>query len=88
MSIERPWLAHYPEGVPAQIDINQYASLAAVVEEAFERFRHRPAFSSFGKVLSYGQIDEMSRQFAGYLTGELKLGKGDRIAIMMPNVLQ
>ncbi|MGO4505157.1 MULTISPECIES: long-chain-fatty-acid--CoA ligase [unclassified Dyella] len=88
MSIERPWLAHYPEGVPAQIDINQYASLAAVVEEAFERFRHRPAFSSFGKVLTYGQIDEMSRQFAGYLTGELKLGKGDRIAIMMPNVLQ
>jgi long-chain acyl-CoA synthetase len=88
MSIERPWLAHYPEGVPAQIDINQYTSLAAVVEEAFERFRHRPAFSSFDKVLTYGQIDEMSRQFAGYLTGELKLGKGDRIAIMMPNVLQ
>jgi long-chain acyl-CoA synthetase len=88
MSIERPWLAHYPEGVPAQIDVNQYASVAAVIEEAFERFRQRPAFASFGKVLSYGQIDEMSRQFAGYLTGVLKLGKGDRIAIMMPNVLQ
>ncbi|QNK01030.1 long-chain-fatty-acid--CoA ligase [Dyella telluris] len=88
MSIERPWLAHYPEGVPPQIDINQYASVAAVVEEAFERFRHRPAFSSFGKVLSYGQIDELSRQFAGYLTGTLKLAKGDRVAIMMPNVLQ
>jgi long-chain acyl-CoA synthetase len=88
MSIERPWLAHYPEGVPAQIDVNQYASVAAVVEEAFERFRHRPAFASFGKVLSYGQIDELSRQFAGYLTGTLKLTKGDRIAIMMPNVLQ
>ncbi|MBV8156633.1 MAG: AMP-binding protein, partial [Dyella sp.] len=88
MSNERPWLAHYPEGVPAQIDINQYASVAAVVEEAFERFRQRPAFSSFGKQLSYGQIDELSRQFAGYLTGVLKLGKGDRVAIMMPNVLQ
>ena len=88
MSNERPWLAHYPEGVPAQIDSNQYASVAAVVEEAFERFRQRPAFASFGKKLSYGQIDEMSRQFAGYLTGVLKLGKGDRIAIMMPNVLQ
>jgi long-chain acyl-CoA synthetase len=88
MSIERPWLAHYPEGVPPQIDSNQYASVAAVVEEAFERFRQRPAFSSFGKVLSYGQIDELSRQFAGYLTGVLKLSKGDRIAIMMPNVLQ
>jgi long-chain acyl-CoA synthetase len=88
MSNERPWLAHYPEGVPAQIDSNQYASVAAVVEEAFERFRQRPAFASFGKQVSYGQIDEMSRQFAGYLTGVLKLGKGDRIAIMMPNVLQ
>jgi len=88
MSIERPWLAHYPEGVPPQIDVNQYASVAAVVEEAFERFRHRPAFTSFGKVLSYGQVDELSRQFAGYLTGVLKLSKGDRIAIMMPNVLQ
>ncbi|WP_430389740.1 long-chain-fatty-acid--CoA ligase [Dyella sp. 20L07] len=88
MSNERPWLAHYPEGVPAQIDSNQYASVAAVVEEAFERFRQRPAFASFGKQLSYGQIDELSRQFAGYLTGVLKLGKGDRIAIMMPNVLQ
>nr|WP_199044808.1 long-chain-fatty-acid--CoA ligase [Dyella sp. ASV24] len=88
MSIERPWLAHYPEGVPPQIDVNQYASVAAVVEEAFERFRQRPAFASFGKVLNYGQIDELSRQFAGYLTGVLKLSKGDRIAIMMPNVLQ
>ena len=88
MSNERPWLAHYPEGVPAQIDTNQYASVAAVVEEAIERFRQRPAFASFGKQLSYGQIDELSRQFAGYLTGVLKLTKGDRIAIMMPNVLQ
>jgi len=88
MSNERPWLTQYPEGVPAQIDINQYASVAAVVEEAFERFRERPAFTSFGKKLSYGQIDELSRQFAGYLTGVLKLSKGDRIAIMMPNVLQ
>ncbi|MHA6203358.1 AMP-binding protein [Dyella soli] len=88
MSNERPWLANYPEGVPAQIDSNQYASVAAVMEEAFERFRQRPAFANFGKKLSYGQIDEMSGQFAGYLTGVLKLGKGDRIAIMMPNVLQ
>ncbi|RDI99474.1 long-chain-fatty-acid--CoA ligase [Dyella solisilvae] len=88
MTNERPWLAHYPEGVPAQIDTSQYASVAAVVEEAFERFRQRPAFANFGKTLSYGQVDELSRQFAGYLTGVLKLTKGDRIAIMMPNVLQ
>ncbi|WP_199097112.1 long-chain-fatty-acid--CoA ligase [Dyella sp. ASV21] len=88
MSNERPWLAHYPKGVPAQIDANQYSSVAAVLEEAFERFRQRPAFASFGKTLSYAEIDAQSRQFAGYLTGTLKLGKGDRLAIMMPNVLQ
>jgi len=88
MSNERPWLKHYPDGVPADIDINQYPSVVAVLDEAFERFRERPAFASFGKQLSYGQIDAMSKQFAGYLTGELKLVKGDRVAIMMPNVLQ
>jgi long-chain acyl-CoA synthetase len=88
MSIERPWLDHYPTGVPSQIDVNAYASVPAVFEEAFKRFRERPAFENFGRQLTYGQIDEMSRRFAGYLTGELKLGKGDRIAIMMPNVLQ
>jgi long-chain acyl-CoA synthetase len=88
MSNERPWLANYPAGVPAQIDTDRYASVVAVVEEAFAQFRQRPAFSSFGKQLSYGQVDELSRQFAGYLTGVLKLTKGDRVAIMMPNVLQ
>ena len=88
MSNERPWLKHYPDGVPAEIDINQYPSVVAVLDEAFARFRERPAFASFGKQLSYGQIDAMSKQFAGYLTGELKLVKGDRVAIMMPNVLQ
>ncbi len=88
MSNERPWLANYPAGVAEQIDVDKYASVPAVLEEAFGRFRDNPAFANFGRKLSYGQIDEMSRQFAGYLTGVLKLGKGDRIAIMMPNVLQ
>lgn len=88
MSNERPWLEQYPAGVSEQIDASQYASVPAMLEEAFAAFSHRPAFASFGRQLSYGQIDQMSQQFAGYLTGVLKLGKGDRIAIMMPNVLQ
>ncbi|HZX71929.1 MAG TPA: AMP-binding protein [Rhodanobacter sp.] len=88
MTNDRPWLAQYPSGVPVEIDLDQYASIPAVLEEAFTRFRDRPAFANFGRKLSYGQIDEMSRQFAGYLTGVLKLGKGDRIAIMLPNLLQ
>ena len=88
MSNERPWLDHYPAGVPAQINNDDYASVAAVIDEAFTNFADRPAFTNFGKTLSYREIDESSRQFAGYLTGVLKLGKGDRIAIMLPNVLQ
>jgi long-chain acyl-CoA synthetase len=88
MSNDRPWLSHYPAGVPEHIDIGQYASVPAMLEEAFEHFRDRPAFANFGRKLSYGQVDTMSRQFAAYLTGELKLVKGDRLAIMMPNVLQ
>jgi long-chain acyl-CoA synthetase len=88
MSTQRPWLASYPPGVPAQIDVNQYSSIARVLESACERFRHRPAFSNMGKVLSYGDIDRLSRQFASYLLNDLKLSKGDRVAIMLPNVLQ
>ena len=88
MSNERPWLAHYPPGVPAEIDVNRYASLTAIVEEAFARYREHPAFHNFGKTLSYADIDALSRAFAGYLSGELGLVKGDRVAIMLPNVLQ
>ncbi|HET7662007.1 MAG TPA: AMP-binding protein, partial [Rhodanobacteraceae bacterium] len=88
MNTERPWLAHYPAGIPETIDVSTYASVVEVVEEAFERFRHRPSFCNFGRTLSYDELDRLSRQFAGYLTGELGLGKGDRIAIMLPNVLQ
>jgi long-chain acyl-CoA synthetase len=88
VSNERPWLDNYPAGVPAQIDIDQYASVPAMLEETFAQFRDHPAFANFGHRLSYGQIDTLSRQFAGYLTGVLKLVKGDRVAIMLPNVLQ
>jgi long-chain acyl-CoA synthetase len=88
MSNDRPWLANYPADVAEQIDASRYASVPAVLEEAFGRFRDNPAFANFGRKLSYGQVDDLSRQFAGYLTGVLKLAKGDRIAIMMPNVLQ
>ena len=86
--IARPWLASYPPGVPAQIDVNQYRSIAQLLESACDRFRHRPAFSNMGRVLSYDDMDRLSLQFAAYLRGELKLNPGDRVAIMLPNVLQ
>jgi hypothetical protein len=88
MSTQRPWLASYPRGVPASIDVNAYRSIAHVLESACERFHHRPAFSNMGRVLTYADIDRQSRAFASYLRNVLKLNKGDRVAIMLPNVLQ
>ena len=88
MSIQRPWLSSYPAGVPAQIDLDEFGSVVAVLESACERFRHRPAFSNLGKVLTYDDIDRLSKQFAAFLTDDLGLKKGERVALMMPNVLQ
>ncbi|RPE81625.1 long-chain fatty acid--CoA ligase [Vulcaniibacterium tengchongense] len=88
MSFERPWLAQYPHNVPAEIDVDEYRSVVAVLQAAIDNFRDRPAFANFGKALTYGDIDRLSAQFAGYLLGELGLKKGDRVAIMMPNCLQ
>ena len=83
-----PWLANYPAGVPAEIDVNTYRSIADVLATAFDKFRHRPAYSNMGKSLTYDEIDRLSAQFASYLLNDLKLAKGDRVAIMLPNVLQ
>ncbi|MDH5821428.1 long-chain fatty acid--CoA ligase [Luteimonas sp. RD2P54] len=88
MTIERPWLQHYQAGVPEQIDVDQFRSIPAVLQGAIDSFRDRPAFSNLGRTLTYGEVDELSRQFAAYLLGDLKLKKGDRVAIMMPNCLQ
>jgi long-chain acyl-CoA synthetase len=88
MSIERPWLSSYPQGVPAEIDVNEFPSIVSVLDNAIAKYRDRPAFSNLGKVLTYGDIDRLSQQFASYLLNVLKLKKGDRVALMMPNVLQ
>ncbi len=84
---DRPWLAAYPEGVPADIDVNQYPSLVHLMEESFRRFGDRTAYSFVGKEVSFAQTDTLSQAFAAYLQG-LGLVKGDRVAIMMPNVPQ
>ncbi|PJK10927.1 long-chain-fatty-acid--CoA ligase [Lysobacteraceae bacterium NML08-0793] len=84
----RPWLAHYPAGIPHDIDPDAYTSINAVVGKAINRFRQRPAFHSMGKEISYDQFDQLSQQFASYLIHVLGLKKGDRVAVMMPNCLQ
>ncbi|TWT23508.1 long-chain fatty acid--CoA ligase [Luteimonas marina] len=88
MTTERPWLAQYPAGVPAEIDVDEFPSIPAVLEQSIRQYGDRPAFTNMGKSLTYSEIDQLSRQFAAYLLGELKLKKGDRVAIMMPNCLQ
>ena len=88
MNLERPWLQSYPAGVPAEIDVDEFRSVAAVFDASVAKFRDRPAYSNFGKVLTYGEADVLVTQFAAYLLGELQLKKGDRVALMMPNCLQ
>ena len=84
---ERPWLSSYSPGVPADIDPAQYVSLVQLMEESFQKYAARPAYSFMGKGLSYAQTDSLSRALAAYLQS-LGLARGDRVAIMMPNVPQ
>jgi len=81
------WLKCYPEGVPADIDAAQYPSLVALMEDSFKRYAKRVAYSFMGKDITYAQTDSLSQAFAAYLQG-LGLVKGDRVAVMMPNVPQ
>jgi len=88
MNSQRPWLASYPADVPAEVDVDEFPSIVAVLQSSLEKFRDRPAFSHMGKVMTYADVDRYSKQLAAYLLGELKLKKGDRVAIMMPNCFQ
>src|SRR5882724_3454537 len=85
--MERIWLKHYPSGVPTEIDTSQYASLVTLMEESFAKYHDRKAFICMDKSITFGELDEMSSAFGAYLqsTG---LKFGDRVAVMMPNVLQ
>jgi long-chain acyl-CoA synthetase len=85
--MQRPWLQHYPAGVPAEIDPARYASLIAIFEESFTRFPNREACICMGKAITYAELDEASRAYAGFLQAR-RLTRGARVALMMPNVLQ
>ena len=84
---DRIWLKSYPTGVPADIDVAQYTSLVALMEESFKKYASRTAYHFMGKDVTFGQTDSLSQAFAVYLQG-LGLAKGDRVAVMMPNVPQ
>ena len=85
--MNKPWLASYPAGVPATVDTSVYSSLVGIFEESFQKYRDRQAYACLGKRWTYGQIDRWSRNLAAWLQSK-GLTKGDRVAIMMPNVPQ
>ncbi|TMH12983.1 MAG: long-chain-fatty-acid--CoA ligase [Betaproteobacteria bacterium] len=85
--MEKTWLKQYPKGVPANIDVAQYPSLVALIEESFKKYRDQVAYRFMGKTVTFGQVDDLSRALAAYLQAQ-GFDKGDRIAVMMPNVPQ
>ncbi|TBM11865.1 long-chain-fatty-acid--CoA ligase FadD [Hafnia alvei] len=86
--MEKVWLKRYPADVPAEIDPDQYTSLVEMFEQSVARFADQPAFINMGQVMTFRKLEERSRAFAAYLQNELGLKKGDRVALMMPNLLQ
>jgi long-chain acyl-CoA synthetase len=86
--MDKIWLKHYPEGVAHEIDARAYSSLTELFERSCARFHERPAFTSMGTTLTYAEIEHKTRDFAAYLQRECALVPGDRVALMMPNLLQ
>jgi long-chain acyl-CoA synthetase len=86
--MKRIWLESYPPGVPPEVDTRACPTLRHLLERSCARFRERPAIANMGVELSYGELDCLSRDFGAFLRSELGLEPGDRLAIMLPNVLQ
>jgi len=85
--MEKIWLKQYPAGVPAEINVNQYPSLVALLDESFRRYADRTAYKFMGKAIAFREVDQASQAFAAWLQAQ-GLVKGDRVAVMMPNVPQ
>ena len=86
--MEKVWLKSYPPDVPAEIDVNQFRSIGDMFAQSCKQFGERDAYTNMGKAISFAELEKLSAAFGAYLQGELKLPKGTRVAIMMPNLLQ
>ena len=86
--MDKPWLSRYPSDVPETINPDMYPSLVEMFEQSVHKYADQPAFMNMGSVMTFRKLEERSRAFAAYLQNELKLKKGDRVALMMPNLLQ
>ncbi len=86
--MNKVWLKQYPNGIPAEVDIDKYASLREILEQSCKRFGALPAYGNMGVSITYDALDRASREFGAYLQKGIGLQKGDRVAIMLPNLLQ
>jgi long-chain acyl-CoA synthetase len=86
--MKKPWLKSYPKGVPETISIDEYASVADIFDQSIKKYPNLPAFSNFGKVITYKELGEYTDHLAAYLKNDLGLEEGARVAVMMPNLLQ
>ena len=86
--MEKIWLKRYPEGMPETIDPEHYHSLLDLFEKSFADYSDLPAFTNMGKVLTYSELDSATKRVASYIQNDLGLKKGDKVAVMMPNLLQ
>ncbi|MDJ0970401.1 MAG: AMP-binding protein, partial [Kiloniellales bacterium] len=86
--MEKIWLASYPPGVPETIDQIDDRSLGDLFQKSTAKFADKVAFANMGKAITYRELEHLSRAFAAFLQGELKLAPGARVALMMPNLLQ
>ncbi len=86
--MNKTWLDHYPQGVSAEVDIDAHRTLVDILQDSCGAFGPTPAYSNMDCELTYAELDARSRDFAAYLQNELDFAKGDRVALMMPNLLQ
>jgi long-chain acyl-CoA synthetase len=86
--MDRIWLQQYPQGIPGEVETGAYRSLKEIVESTCRRFADRPAYGNLGVTITYRELDQLSRDFGAYLQKVAGLRRGDRVAIMLPNLLQ
>jgi long-chain acyl-CoA synthetase len=86
--VDKIWLKQYPKGLGAEVDTSTFNSVAHVLEQSCSRFANKPAYTNLGRTLTYAELDRLTQDFASFLQNTLGFSKGDRVAVMMPNLLQ
>lgn len=85
--MEKIWLKSYDEGISSEIDMSKYSSIPDIMDSSYRRFAEKPAFHNMGKTITYSELKTLSAKF-GSLQNQLRLSPGDKVALMMPNILQ